>query len=274
MFEYSESSHTVKLCNGADSVTVHLFGATVISWVCGDQEQLFLSTKSKFDGSKAIRGGIPVVFPNFGPWECGPQHGFARISWWSHTTKPEHNENSLIFELEDNEETRKMWNFKFKLQYTVSLEGGKLFTELKVINCDKVSFDFTTLLHTYFNIHDINECYVTGFNNCKYSDKVSGQSQLTETKEKVYISENVDRVYENTSSHHIHATGKILYLEKSSTLPDTVLWNPWIEKAQAMSDFNDDGYKHMVCVESGFVSNRKKLNPGETFVASQTVSKL
>jgi glucose-6-phosphate 1-epimerase len=44
-------------------VTVHLYGATVTSWKTGGQEQLFVSEKAHLDGSKPIRGGIPVVFP-------------------------------------------------------------------------------------------------------------------------------------------------------------------------------------------------------------------
>lgn len=46
------------------SVTVYLYGATVTSWkLANGEEQLFLSEKAHLDGSKPIRGGIPVVFP-------------------------------------------------------------------------------------------------------------------------------------------------------------------------------------------------------------------
>lgn len=46
-----------------ESVQVLLHGATVISWKSGGQENLFLSEKAILDGSKPVRGGIPVVFP-------------------------------------------------------------------------------------------------------------------------------------------------------------------------------------------------------------------
>lgn len=47
-----------------ESVTVNLFGATVVSWkLANGEEQLFLSEKAVLDGSKPIRGGIPLVFP-------------------------------------------------------------------------------------------------------------------------------------------------------------------------------------------------------------------
>lgn len=46
-----------------ESIVVHLYGATVTSWKANGQEQLFLSEKAHLDGSKPIRGGIPLVFP-------------------------------------------------------------------------------------------------------------------------------------------------------------------------------------------------------------------
>ena len=79
--------------------------------------------EAKLDGSKAIRGGIPVVFPNFGPWQLGPQHGFARISSW---TVDQKGDDFVIFTLSDNDETRKMWDYKFELRYTVRISDNSL----------------------------------------------------------------------------------------------------------------------------------------------------
>lgn len=47
-----------------ESIEVLLHGATVISWKsAGGQENLWLSSKAILDGSKPVRGGIPIVFP-------------------------------------------------------------------------------------------------------------------------------------------------------------------------------------------------------------------
>ena len=211
-----DSANTTKLSSDDDCVIVHLFGATVISWKCGNEEQLFVSKSSKFDGSKAVRGGIPLVFPNFGPWSCGPQHGFARVSWWTLAVSPfiDSNGNTVgVFELKDTEETRKLWNFQFLLRYKVCLGKGKLTTELEIINSGKQSFDFTTLLHTYLQVEDIHDCHVTGLNNCKYTDKVSGKSDLVELSSKVTIGENIDRVYEGTLDHQVVTSTKTLHIK-------------------------------------------------------------
>merc|ERR1712110_424590 len=92
-------------CGSESSAQIYTYGATVTSWCHKGAEKLFLSTKAKLDGSKAIRGGIPVVFPNFGPWKLGPQHGFARISNWSIVDR---GDDFVILSLKNSPETEKI----------------------------------------------------------------------------------------------------------------------------------------------------------------------
>jgi len=47
-----------------ESVEILLYGATVTSWKDkAGNEKLWVSESAKTDGSKAVRGGIPLVFP-------------------------------------------------------------------------------------------------------------------------------------------------------------------------------------------------------------------
>lgn len=47
-----------------ESVEVLLHGATVLSWKdAAGNEKLWLSESAVLDGSKPVRGGIPLVFP-------------------------------------------------------------------------------------------------------------------------------------------------------------------------------------------------------------------
>jgi D-hexose-6-phosphate mutarotase len=75
------------------------YGATVISWkspgTSGGEplERLFVSSKAALDGSKPVRGGIPIVFPVFGApvlpqFSKLKQHGYARCSIWNLTSVP------------------------------------------------------------------------------------------------------------------------------------------------------------------------------------------
>ena len=70
------------------SVQLLLYGATIISWKVDTVERLFVSSKAALDGAKPVRGGIPIIFPCFGP-PIHPdharltQHGFARSEVWT-----------------------------------------------------------------------------------------------------------------------------------------------------------------------------------------------
>lgn len=57
-----DNKDIVELRKDSDVAKIHLHGATVISWCRDGKEMLFLSSKALLDGSKPIRGGIPLVF--------------------------------------------------------------------------------------------------------------------------------------------------------------------------------------------------------------------
>lgn len=169
---------TVKLDNNiltaslpsGDSVQVYLYGATVTSWKTSDGvERLFLSTAAVLDGSKPIRGGIPLVFPVFGPPPKNhqtsqlPQHGFARNSNWEflgsssseNTSTKADDSVKLDFGLSSamlSEDNRKKWPLEFGLVYSVTLSKGKLEVQLHVQNKDEKAFDFQVLFHSYFTV--------------------------------------------------------------------------------------------------------------------------
>ncbi|XP_074642557.1 uncharacterized protein LOC141899867 [Tubulanus polymorphus] len=267
--------HRNKNCNA----TIRRYGATVISWVSAGKQRLFLSEEAHLKNNKAIRGGIPLVFPNFGPWKLGPQHGFARIKMWNLETDPVKESNGdlkAVFSLEDDEETRKMWNYRFKLEYTVVLQEKSLLTSLKIINRSASFFDFTCLLHTYLLVPEVTDTVVSGLKGLKYIDKVKYSEECEEDRTEVVVNEHTDRIYiDSRGEHEIRyaENGKqtIVNLSKSN-LPDTVLWNPWNEKAKQMSDFGDDEYRIMLCVEAGRVNQPIALAAGQEYLVSQKLT--
>ena len=159
------------------SVTVVPFGATITSWKIDDQEYIFVSKTAIMDGSKAIRGGIPICFPNFGPWEYGPQHGFARNSKnWQIPSEPKVDINTgdveLTLILKDCEETRKVWkNQKFTLQYKITLKEASLHLEVNVKNEGDDDLDMTFCFHSYFTTSNLESVQVTNLKGLTYTDK-------------------------------------------------------------------------------------------------------
>jgi len=122
--------------------------------------KIFCSKKAVMDGTKAIRGGIPICFPAFGPWTYGPQHGFARNSKdWKVHHEPKVNVNTgdveLVLELKDTEETRKVWDKKFTLTYKITLKEKTLDLKVNVKNDGEDEFDMTFCFHTYFTTSNL-----------------------------------------------------------------------------------------------------------------------
>ncbi|XP_026758981.1 uncharacterized protein LOC113518316 [Galleria mellonella] len=255
--------------------TVNLFGATVVSWRVNNQEQLFVSKQAVFDGKRAIRGGIPFVFPQFGQWAFGPQHGFARVARWHVEKMPERlpsGDVEAVFSLMDDDFTRSMWHFQFRLTYRLILREKELHFNIGVYNPSKeLTFSCQLLLHTYFKVPDVRRCQITGMHGCMFIDKTREGAVYQETREVVTINEWTDRIYQNTMQEHIITnvvSGRKMRIQKYN-FPDTVIWNPWADYAKEIPDFGDDEFPNMVCVEAGRVAAPIVLLPGTAFEASQ-----
>src|SRR6516162_7294239 len=89
VLDFVETEHgLVKAAISLDGVTGELYlqGAQVTAWQPpGERRVLFISLNSVFAPGRAIRGGIPIIFPWFGPSRhapTAPQHGFARTATW------------------------------------------------------------------------------------------------------------------------------------------------------------------------------------------------
>lgn len=292
-----ESTVEASLPSG-ESVTVQLYGATVTSWKANGQEQLFVSEKAHLDGSKPIRGGIPLVFPVFGPppqnhvTSSLPQHGFARNSIWEFLGKSssESAETAgqakadlavkLDFGLSHtmlSEEFRKAWPFEFGLVYSVTLTKDTLETSLQVRNEGAQNFEFQVLMHTYFNIEDISDVRVKNLHSKTYVDKTRNATSHTDTSAALEITQETDRVYKELDPAvpivvSSAKDDKPLFSITRDGLTDVVVWNPWIEKAKSMADFGpDEAYKNMLCVEAGAVSSWQTLEAGEAWEGGQSI---
>lgn len=263
------------------SIKVLKFGATAVSWKVNGEERLWLSENSHLDGSKAVRGGIPLVFPRFGPPKPEhkataklPQHGFARNVEWEFLGQI--NESSIQFGLGPEMLTdafRDAWPYDFTLLITFSLASAtKLELKFEVQNPGQEAFDFNVLFHTYFRVPDVRYVQITGLNNLKYRDQVF---DLTETSvnEPLTIEKEVDRIFEKVP-HHIHLDYKAspyVTIHSSATLTDTVVWNPWTDKANSLSDFTPkEGFHQMVCIETGKVCQFVTLEKGQNWIGSVT----
>lgn len=258
---------------GQSKVVVYAFGAHVTSWTdASGAEKIYTSPTALYNGTKAIRGGIPVCFPQFAKHGSLKQHGFARTTKWiideahADPAKP-----AVRFVLRDTPETRlSAWPHAFELALTISLspDGNTLSLAVDVRNMQKEPFTFTFALHSYFTC-DSESVTLSEYDGLRYFDSVDDGKEKAQSGN-VSFAKEVDRVY--------IATPDVLTIPQSpltltkSNMPEAVVWNPFKEKAVSLSDLPDDGWKNFICIEPARVKVPAQVLPNESWYASLILS--
>jgi glucose-6-phosphate 1-epimerase len=268
----------------ASTAEVYLHGAHVTQFTpAGDRPLLFVSKQSLFADGKAIRGGVPVIFPWFGPHPTDPTlqaHGLVRARAWDLTSTHKRPDGSVAVRLTlgPDHGTRQLWPHEFEVAYTVVV-GRTLRLELEVRNTGKSSFRFEEALHTYLTVSDVRRAKINGLGGREFIDKTDRATRKTQTESPFGITGETDRVYLDTvdtvtvTDPTGSATGgpRVLAVTKENSA-STVVWNPWIAKAASLSDFGDDEWPQMLCVETANAGgNAVTLEPGRSHVMAAGV---
>lgn len=257
---------------GSSAVIARL-GGQVLSWITPDgRERLFLSEKAVFDGSKPIRGGVPVCFPQFGSLGDLPAHGFVRTRLWEVAAQRSGDDYALVtMALEDDEETRALWPHSFRLELTLMIESDRIDLELSVLNPGGESIAFTGALHTYVRTVQVEDVALEGLYGHDYRDAADGNKIVRETGTELTVDRETDRVYRNIRRPQLLRAGNLTLGVQSQGFPDVVIWNPWVEKCAQLADMPADGWRHMLCIEAAAADNRIVLPPGEEWYGRQTL---
>jgi len=277
--EKTNAAITIKTSNARAEIALH--GAHVYSWKIGDDEQLFLSSASSISGPAAIRGGIPICFPIFGPplarepYLHLKQHGFARNVTWAFDGVEEGDDwIQARFSLNSkNPEVQKVFKPDFEAIYRVKIHQRSLFTSLEVTNPGQSDLEIQALFHTYIRLPPQSlpqDVRLKSLKGLEFADKVAKGNIATEERDEVdFLAGEVDRVYSNVPSEiEVNlGNGKRLTM-KTEGLPDLTVWNPHEVKSNAMADMESDGWKRFVCVEPG-QTNFVTLRPHGSWKGSQ-----
>lgn len=261
--------------DGAIAV-ITLYGAQLVSWLSADgRERLYLSERARFEPGRAIRGGIPVVFPQFADSGPLPRHGFARTSTWELVgARHDNGYACATLRLTDSEATRALWPHAFVAELTVMIEGNRLDVEFEVENSGAEAFSFTAALHSYFSVAKANSCQLQGLDGVCYLDRADEGKLKREDGETVLLDEEVDRVYLDVSKPLLLWEPARHLAVEAEGFPDVVVWNPWLDKCAALDDMPPDGYRQMICIEAAAVARPVELAPGELWFGRQTVISL
>ena len=259
---------------------LYLQGAQLTAWQPpGERPVLFTSPNSAFAPGRAIRGGIPIIFPWFGASRhalAAPQHGFARTAPWHLDSVETAGRESLTltFSLGDGDVGSPFWPEPFRAIYTVVF-AQTLSLRLAVQNRATHPIIFEEALHTYFAISDITGIAISGLAGTTYIDKTDAARRKPQTAALVTINAETDRVYLDTPGRCViedRGWRRRIVIEKVGAA-SSVVWNPWAEKAAAMVDLGDPAWRGIVCVETGNIAdNEARLAADDEHQMSTVIS--
>ncbi len=222
--------------DGAAAI-VTLYGAHLVSWNTADgAERLFCSVKSAMDGSRAIRGGVPIIFPQFAERGTGMRHGFARVSSWRLAGSGEDADGAWAdFTLAPADiapAIASAWPHAFHLNLRVAIGGERLALTLEVRNDGADAFDFAAALHTYFHVDHLDGVTIDGVQAAP-----------------LRITDKLDQVYRDIDAPITlaHDGGALVLTQQG--FGDAVVWNPGQADTAALADMDNAEYQHFVCIE-------------------------
>lgn len=265
----------LRAADGAQAI-VTLHGGHVVSWIPAGSslERLYLSPTSTFADSQPIRGGVPVVFPQFSNRGPLANHGFARTSTWHerHRERGPRGEALVVLRLVDDAATRSVWPHGFVLELGVRVLGDGLTLELNCTNTGDTPMPFTCALHTYLRVADVSQVVLEGLHGQAYWDKTDAMLKTQDT-ELLAIDGEVDRVYAGVrQALRLSATAgvsnDVLRIGQRG-FDDVVVWNPGALRCATLPDMPAQGYRQMLCVEAARIAEPVVLQVGQRWQGMQ-----
>ena len=261
-------------------VALYTHGAHVTSWKpASGEERLFLSSRSAFAPNAAIRGGVPIIFPQFASMGPLGKHGFARVHEWEllRTGRTRKGQGEAQLRLPANAETRALWNHAFDATFVITVEGMSLSLALSVLNEDAAPFQFTAALHTYLLVDDVRGTSVRGLEGVRYRDAAAGGVEGCQEEpalEAVPGGGELDRIYFGVPAPLEVRDAMRRTRVAMAGFTDVVVWNPGPERAAALADLEPGGWLRMLCVEAAAIGTPVRLEPGERWTGQQTLTAL
>ena len=257
---------------------VLLDGAQVTSWfpAGATEDRLFVSERAEYGPGASVRGGIPICFPQFGPFGPLPQHGFARNSRWTVADDSRAEQGELRLGLTERdlsttrpEAERAAWPHAFAVDLLVQVSGDALAVTLAVTNTGTAPFTYTAALHPYFAVRDAFATSVHGLAGLTFRDALRAGAERLEGNGTLDITEPLDRIYYGApDTLELREPHRTLCIEKSG-FADAVVWNPGAAGTSSRRDFAPGDEHHLLCVEAAQVRSPITLAPGARWSGMQ-----
>jgi glucose-6-phosphate 1-epimerase len=248
----------IHLHSGDDHAELSLQGGQLLRWCASGHERLFLSPRAVFADAQAIRGGVPLIFPQFAERGPGPRHGFARLRRWRLISQ---RSDRVQLGLDADERSLAVWPHRFEARLGCALAATGLKLELEIRNTDSSAFEFGAALHAYFAV-DPGACEVRGLGDAGFEE---GGVLHPGHSDPLRPQPPLDRIYAGGSPRlRLSCGAHRLELDRSG-FADWVVWNPGAQAAAALDDLGAEAAARFLCIEPAQSLQRLRLLPGQAW---------
>jgi len=260
------------LTNTYGRIAVSEFGGQLLSWQTADGvEQLYTPEVLRIHPGRALRGGVPVCFPQFSGRGGLPKHGLVRTRPWQLRGK---SDSALILAITDDEQTRALWPYAFELIQTIVLDRDRLSITLDFHNRSPLPLVFTAALHTYLHVADVTRCVLEGLDAHDYED-AADQGRFKVQQGGLRIDGEVDRVFADAPRELLLQRDGMPDLRITQAgFKDTVIWCPGPAIAATFTDMPAEDWRRMLCVEAAAAAQPVTVLAGGHWQGWQALSAL
>lgn len=255
---------------------------------------LWVSEQAAYKKGDSVRGGVPICWPVFGSFDANPQavkdsfancpfdikqHGYARIQDFVLDSFNPSVNNSSLGQSDDVSQLVLVLppsgtnepNLELKAVFHFSKDGFSI--TLITQNNSGNTVHFSQALHTYLPTDDISDTAISGFDGINYSDTLTTDWETKMQQGDIRFVGEVDRIYHGAPDITLN-TPKRSYQLAATGSNSTVVWNPWQDKARAISQFAADDYQRMLCIETANAHlDAIRLESGDAHELSLTLTK-
>ncbi len=234
-------------------------GAQILQIKLGINDLLYFSSLNQIESRSPLRGGIPVIFPQFA--NCGniKKHGFVRDYNWKLVNENKIQDKHFVeYEYQINEIDFPEWKHSAKLNLKAFVIDNIFKISIHILNNGKSSFEFTGGIHPYFKIQSRSSIKLKGLEFCNFEDSFP-EIQFN------LLGENlIERLYfENNDIYFYNGFSNLLI--KSTGFQNWMIWNPGKQGAKKIHDLPDDDWDKFLCIEPIVKNKPVLLNPNDKF---------
>ena len=226
---------------------------------------LWLSPNCNFSAGTALRGGVPVCLPWFGPHPTDPKkpkHGFARNQPWQLNNAALLSDGTAELTFAFNSPANELFAFNFSAELSMTL-GNTVKLAITVTNNDTQAFDCSWVLHSYYKVNSLNTVRVQGLAGRTYLDNLENHAEKYQQGD-VDFPYEVDRVFPDIKNDLTIVNESSIAITHHNC-PSVVVWNPGAGNAAKMADVGAGNEQQFICVERGAVmQERWNLKAGES----------